>query len=612
MKLQHLSVIFIIIIMPIIIVFSEYMNTQLTIVKTEKIYDKRLFDSTLDAINAFQINTKNSTYYSPQSRVQNVEASVNTFYNSLVTSFEFEGNLATSMKAFIPAVVYTMYDGYYLYAPFVNKLTNVELEKEDRTPNVEEEYIKKDSNGKYIDGKIIEGLKPFVSYTCKYKYNDKEYIITYSMDNYIFVDVFDPGKPQEEQNISKGGYLINGIEKKNGGNTYSYNGIDFNKDDKEVLQEKIDPYDQDNNKVADTYYYTIVNGTKYYYGGNNFNGDWTQCSNDDYIFYIDEQRQKHKQIISKINEQDNFKEYYNKIFNNNYAYEYYKEAYEFTTWLLNSGVYIDIDGDGTLDEGQNLESLTVENIIGAKKEGNFIKKRNDQYQFEDYEFTDVNKIFGFNEDTHIEYSNSNFNRHRADVIRAVITTNLSKAITGYKKYSNADDVDFMMPKISEIDWELLENNICIASFLQGLKVGDKTYNSYCVIPNNSNKEYVDENDIYLLKTDNTYTRANDDTIMDGNLILEKNALGFEPGLYKMDFVIRQDKDGKYYNPAIFNNKMYLQSYTSFAGSSKINSIEKIDMYRYMNTKASDRLKKVYYTALARERYGSFKYTYDED
>ena len=98
----------------------------------------------------------------------------------------------------------------------------------------------------------------------------------------------------------------------------------------------------------------------------------------------------------------------------------------------------------------------------------------------------------------IEYSNSNFNRHRADVIRAIITTNLSTAITGFKKYSNSD-VEYIMPKISETDWELLENNVCIATFMQGIKVGDKTYNSYAVIPNNFNKEFVDENDIYILK-----------------------------------------------------------------------------------------------------------------
>ena len=147
-----------------------------------------------------------------------------------------------------------------------------------------------------------------------------------------------------------------------------------------------------------------------------------------------------------------------------------------------------------------------------------------------------------------------------------------------------------------------------------MKVGtsDKTYNSYSVIPNNFNKEFVDENDIYILTTDNTYTRANDNILKDGKKILGKNVLGFEPGLIKMDFEARQDDKGDYYNPITLNGVLYLQSYTSYAGSSEIDSVEKIDMYRYMRKDGiSQELKRVYYTALGRERYSSFKYTMNE-
>ena len=164
-----------------------------------------------------------------------------------------------------------------------------------------------------------------------------------------------------------------------------------------------------------------------------------------------------------------------------------------------------------------------------------------------------------------------------------------------------------MPKISETDWELLENNVCIATFMQGLKVGDKTYNSYAVIPNNFTKEYVDENDIYILKNDNTYSRSNDKTLLDTNAIKD-DSLGFKPGLLKINFEKRQDKDENYYNPITFNGNPYLQSYTSFSGTSDIDSVYQSDMYRYIKDKANDRLKKVYYTALGREKYGSFKYT----
>ena len=54
---------------------------------------------------------------------------------------------------------------------------------------------------------------------------------------------------------------------------------------------------------------------------------------NDYIFYIDEQRERHKQVVSRKNNEAEFDEYYNKIFKNNSAYLYYKESYEFTKWV---------------------------------------------------------------------------------------------------------------------------------------------------------------------------------------------------------------------------------------------------------------------------------------
>ena len=262
--------------------------------------------------------------------------------------------------------------------------------------------------------------------------------------------------------------------------------------------------------------------------------------------------------------------------------------------------------------------MKVENIIGSQVDDNIVKKADDNYQFESYEF--ANTKTGYIFDGNIEYSDSNFNRHRADVIRAIITTNLSTAISGFKKYSNKN-IDFLMPKISEIDWELLENNICIATFLQGMKVGDKTYNNYAVIPNNFTKEYVDENDIFILKSDKTYARPNDKTLLEENVI-ENNGLGFYPGVLRINFEKRQDINGGYYNPTTFNysnsnplGTLYLQSYTSFSGTSDINSVYKSDMYRYMNglgeSEICKRLRTVYYTALGRERYGSFKYTIND-
>ena len=54
-----------------------------------------------------------------------------------------------------------------------------------------------------------------------------------------------------------------------------------------------------------------------------------------------------------------------------------------------------------------------------------------------------------------------------------------------------------MPKISDIDWDIIENDVCTIGFVQGLTLGNKIYNSYCVVSNTLTKEYVDEDDIYI-------------------------------------------------------------------------------------------------------------------
>lgn len=578
MKIQYLAVIFIIIIMPIVIVFSEYMNTQMTIASTEKIYDSRLLDSTYDAIKSFQINTINTTYYTPQIRVDNLEGAVNTFFNSLVTSFRYDGNKADSMKQYIPAIVFTSYDGYYVYSPFENTLTG----------------LKEEVDNKYEDRKILNGLKPYVSYSCRYKYNGKDYVITYSLDNYVTVDVFDANK-----HYRKEGYLLNVA--KGSGNSYKYGGITFTQSDKEQLSEIL-PQKSGNSLVGRRYYYTIRDGTKYYYKGNNSNIENNRAPNvstmgNDTIFYLNNNGEQVNQVNEYKSNKKRFEDYYDEIRNNITGYQYYKEAYEFTTWLLTDQKIIDVDGDGTLDKGENLQGLTTANIVDNSP------------NYAGYKFANVGNIFNL---SNIEDSDSNFNRHRADVIRAVITTNLSTAISGFSKYSNSGE-EFVMPKISETDWELLENNICIATFLQGIRIGGKEYNNYSVVPNNFNKEFVDESDIYIIKNDNTYAKANDLTITDSTI--HKN-LRYQPGVLKINFENRRDSEGNYYNSMSYQNanisygySPYLLSYTSISGSSKISNIATSDMYKYMRqTSIPNSLKKAYFIALGRERKGAFKYT----
>ena len=62
MKLQQLGVIFIIIVVPIAMVLSEYTANNREVLKTQAQYDTILYNSTYDAVRAFQMNTINNGY----------------------------------------------------------------------------------------------------------------------------------------------------------------------------------------------------------------------------------------------------------------------------------------------------------------------------------------------------------------------------------------------------------------------------------------------------------------------------------------------------------------------------------------------------------------------
>ena len=86
MKLQQLSVIFVIIIVPIVLVLSEYLNNNKEVLETQANYDSILYSATYDAVRAFQMNTLNNGYSTIQdSKMRDISASVNSFYNSLAS-----------------------------------------------------------------------------------------------------------------------------------------------------------------------------------------------------------------------------------------------------------------------------------------------------------------------------------------------------------------------------------------------------------------------------------------------------------------------------------------------------------------------------------------------
>ena len=520
MKIQSLAIMFIILILPISMILSSYTQSRVTTISLQFKYDSKLKDATYDALKAYQLNslTSDTSDYT-NSKIRDIKASVNTFFNSIATNFSTAGYTKTTLQNYVPAVVYTMYDGYYIYSPYTNTWGNIEKNQ-----------IPEQTSGAYKNNETLYGLKPYVYYSCRYVKGNLDVVITYSLDNYISIQ-----GNKGDITISKYGYILDGVTVN--GDTVTYKNISI--DTETALNEKI---------IVDGVEKTLPcirkNGTKYYKDGNK-------------IFSV----LNGKSIVQNGIDANEFT-------SNTKAKEYYKQANELKQYIYSMGI-------------NELRVSDAVNIDGTKFDNDTFQTLNNGYIFD----------FG----NGIEKESSNFNIHRRDVIKYSIERNLSIAISNYNNYSGAS-ANFQMPKLKETDWDVIMNNISIISFLQGLSIGGKIYNGYSVISNTKNSDVVSEDSIYI-KT------INDSTI---HRVTEKgldatNAVG----VYNINLERKSGEDTsgatRYYFPIEGT-----LSYDSIVEQNNISDKYNGSIYDYLALAENRNLAKVYYTALARERYGMYR------
>ena len=118
MKLQGISVIFALIVLPLILVLTYYIQLQVDTIEMQNEYDRKLLDSTYGAMSAFEINTANEDLSSVSDSLRTIiDASTNVFMNTLSTNFGMSNASRSYLEPYIPAILYTLYDGYYISAP---------------------------------------------------------------------------------------------------------------------------------------------------------------------------------------------------------------------------------------------------------------------------------------------------------------------------------------------------------------------------------------------------------------------------------------------------------------------------------------------------------------
>ena len=165
MKLQNLTIIFIIIILPIVLVLSAYIGYEIKTINKQNMYNTGLISATHDAIFSFELNTKNDSYNNnAETKRSNIKAAIKTFENSLSTTCNLGLYNNEAIEEYIPAIAFGLYDGFYMYAPS-------ELTKDDGTATYK------------------HNLRNYVYYSEEIKDESKniDIVIRYSLDNYVAI-----------------------------------------------------------------------------------------------------------------------------------------------------------------------------------------------------------------------------------------------------------------------------------------------------------------------------------------------------------------------------------------------------------------------------------------
>lgn len=118
MRLQGISIIFALIVLPIILVIAYYISLQIDTITLQNKYTAHLLDATYDAMSSFELNTANEDLSTVSDSLRTIiEASDNIFMNALATNLGMSNASKSRLEPYIPAILHTLYDGYYIYAP---------------------------------------------------------------------------------------------------------------------------------------------------------------------------------------------------------------------------------------------------------------------------------------------------------------------------------------------------------------------------------------------------------------------------------------------------------------------------------------------------------------
>lgn len=634
MKLDGLGVILAIILLPIILVTTYYIQMQVDTIATENQYNTKLLDATYDAMSAFEMNTANEELSSVADSMRSlVLASNNIFLNTLATNFGISNASKEYLQPYIPAVLYTMYDGFYIYSP--TETAKVAEKKEEEKNEDGDKIIttkgylsvgdegteglggiygdvvyEKDGSGYTIKKDEAKKetdyiLKSYIQYSARYQSGDKDVTINYTLDNYLNI----VGKIGEVY-YTKTGYLIkDGLVSNATINGQPYDLKTHNEDDAKnaILGLKtnaekttIKAADSASVKVAELAITSDFNNIK-----TNIKNNSNIISDSDIeistISEAEEKLEKFYEVYEDKSSSVNKNSLLNLIQTLEYeigkckAVAYYVSSACFSNWVY-----------------ENLSDLKYSNIVDTAMTGYYgtDEEENPKYTASSgvnelyYDFSENDTlIFSDTEHPDPEDTESNFNTHRMEIIKNSIKYNLNLAMSAYTKMEHPYDCS--LPVLTDEEWDKILSNISIVSFMQGWDCGLKIYNNYQIVSSTNNELTVTPDEIYYVKKDefNNGTTGNYHRIDCPYLADNQDYISFKSKEVKYDKIYNK-ATGKYQ----YDHKN-LACYTCINTSgynSKFEEPKNTSYYDRINSLEDNSKKQAGYIALAKERQDIYK------
>ncbi len=613
MKLQNMTVIFIIIMIPIILVVSYYIGLQINTITMQKNYTVKLQTAAKDSIQALEINTvewNSASSNLADSKRRDVLAAINTFTTSLANGMGIGGAGKGRIQTYIPAIVYTMYDGYYIYSASLMK--DQDTDKDGLT------QFEKDTSGKDT-GNIkynTEGtssyqyiLKPYSPYSARYANENVDVTVNYTLDNYIRV-YGKVGTGDEDKSVAKEGYLVvydsdEGVKNVTSGSIsgIKYRGAEIKP---ETLKENVYA---DGNVKEYPYIYDQYDNKLYWNGSNYFSVDKSNkkvylqnaLPEGDAGFSITNRFRKIS--IPMLNGSEWTVQKVFQILNPGGDFKFYYEN--------ESGAFVEFTAEDVLDNVKKDEDYSainycVESYVFTRWVTGKLKdiKVGDMQSLTEGQYNNVESekyIFRINENNNPDpendtaYAESVLAQHKKDIIINTIEKNLSQATAQAQEMN--PNYEYRLPQLSYDEWEQALSNISIIAFMQGMPIGLKYYNNYAIATSTLNKEFVDPDELYFAGKDDQYYHQRQCEQATGSDYVGYRSIDYVAKSYEKSD--NGTTSTKYYYPHANSTNSELECYYCLVNRSTYKTGNK---EKEWNNSPYNSWTDSYYNALARERY----------